>query len=193
MRYKYWGFVRSLVWKEYHDYRSSPFTASLLVPIFVCNMRTSPCILAGLAAHLALAKDWESPVYSDLYQYEMPISPIKEPPRKFDFPNAPPIDYFEVEIKPFEQQIHPNSAKTRLVGYDGMWISRISHLASPSVADTFGCSGLWNGYCDCVNNLETLNDMLAIETLQKSPEHPSGQQGPLITLGDWFNRVCHWK
>jgi hypothetical protein len=86
-------------------------------------MRTSPCILATLAAHLALAKDWDSPVYRDLYQYEMPISPIKEPLRKFDFPGAPPIDYYEVEIKPFEQQIYPNLAKTRLIGYDGMSIS----------------------------------------------------------------------
>lgn len=82
-------------------------------------MRASSCILATLAAHLALAKDWDSPVYSQLYQYEMPISPIKEPLRKFEFPNAPPIDYYEVEIKPFEQHIYPNLPKTRLVGYDG--------------------------------------------------------------------------
>lgn len=82
-------------------------------------MWTSSCILVTVAAHLALAKDWESPVYSQLYQFEMPISPIKQPLRSFTFPNAPPIDYFEVEIKPFEQQIYPNLAKTRLVGYDG--------------------------------------------------------------------------
>jgi bilirubin oxidase len=90
-------------------------------------MRTSSCILATLAAHLALAKDWESPVYSYLYQFEMPISPIKQPLRQFNFPNAPPIDYFEVEIKPFEQQIYPNLGKTRLVGYDGTYslVSRI--------------------------------------------------------------------
>ena len=91
-------------------------------------MWTSSCILVTLATHLALAKDWESPVYSQLYQFEMPISPIKQPLRSFTFPNAPPIDYFEVEIKPFEQQIYPNLAKTRLGGYDGTY-----HLASPTV------------------------------------------------------------
>ena len=82
-------------------------------------MRTPSCLLVTFVAHLALAKDWESPVYSQLYQFEMPISPIKQPLRQFTFPNAPPIDYFEVEIKPFEQQIYPNLAKTRLIGYDG--------------------------------------------------------------------------
>lgn len=82
-------------------------------------MRTSSCLLVTFAAHLTLAKDWESPVYSQLYQFEMPISPIKQPLRQFTFPNAPPIDYYEVEIKPFEQQIYPNLAKTRLIGYDG--------------------------------------------------------------------------
>ena len=86
------------------------------------------CHQGSLCWHLALAKDWESPVYSQLYQFEMPISPIKQPLRSFTFPNAPPIDYFEVEIKPFEQQIYPNLAKTRLVGYDGTY-----HLASPTV------------------------------------------------------------
>jgi len=82
-------------------------------------MWTSSCILVTLAARLSLAKDWESPPYNYLYQFEMPISPVKQPLRQFTFPNAPPIDYFEVEIKPFEQQIYPNLAKTRLVGYDG--------------------------------------------------------------------------
>lgn len=91
-------------------------------------MWTYSCILVTVAAHLALAKDWESPVYSQLYQFEMPISPIKQPLRSFTFPNAPPIDYFEVEIKPFEQQIYPNLAKTRLVGYDGTSLSRAPYI-----------------------------------------------------------------
>lgn len=99
-------------------------------------MRTSSCLLVTFAAHLALAKDWESPVYSQLYQFEMPISPIKQPLRQFTFPNAPPIDYFEVEIKPFEQQIYPNLAKTRLVGYDGT-CSLSSRIASD-------CRQLWD-------------------------------------------------
>lgn len=83
------------------------------------NMRVVLCVLATIAARPTLAKDWDSPVYKYLYQFEMPIAPIKQPLRSFTFPNAPPIDYFEVDIKPFEQQIYPNLGKTRLVGYDG--------------------------------------------------------------------------
>lgn len=32
----------------------------------------------------------------------------------------PPIDYYEIDIKPFEQQVYPNLGKARLVGYDGI-------------------------------------------------------------------------
>lgn len=89
-------------------------------------MRTSSYLIATLGAHLVLAKDWDSPVYSYLYQFEMPIAPVKQPLRQFTFPNAPPIDYYEVEIKPFEQQVYPNLGKTRLVGYDGMCLPKKS-------------------------------------------------------------------
>jgi bilirubin oxidase len=82
-------------------------------------MRAALCTLVTLAARLTAAKDWDSPPYNYLYQYEMPIAPIKQPLRTFTFPNGPPIDYFEVDIKPFESQIYPNLGKTRLVGYDG--------------------------------------------------------------------------
>lgn len=50
----------------------------------------------------------------------MPIAPIKEPKHTFEFPNGPKIEYYEVDIKPFEAQVYPNLGKTRLVGYDGM-------------------------------------------------------------------------
>lgn len=83
-------------------------------------LSTTTCALAALAAHLVSAKDWDSPVYKDLFQYPMPIAPIKNKTDTFTFPNGPPIDYYEVDIKPFEQQVYPNLGKTRLVGYDGM-------------------------------------------------------------------------
>jgi bilirubin oxidase len=35
--------------------------------------------------------------------------------------NGAPMDYYEIDIKPFEQQIYPNKGKTRMVGYDGMY------------------------------------------------------------------------
>ena len=30
------------------------------------------------------------------------------------------IDFYEIEIKPFEQQVYPGLQKARLVGYDGI-------------------------------------------------------------------------
>lgn len=41
-------------------------------------------------------------------------------PRTFSYENGPPIDYYEVEIKPVEVQIYPKLGKTRLVAYDGV-------------------------------------------------------------------------
>jgi bilirubin oxidase len=31
-----------------------------------------------------------------------------------------PIDYYEINILPFQQQVYPNKGKTNLVGYDGI-------------------------------------------------------------------------
>ena len=83
-------------------------------------IRSTTFALAALAANLCNAKDWDSPAYNYLYQFEMPIAPIKQPLSTFQFPNGPDIDYYEIDIKPFETQIHPNLGKTRLVGYDGI-------------------------------------------------------------------------
>ena len=129
-------------------------------------MRTSSCILATLADHLALAKDWESPVYSYLYQFEMPISPIKQPLRQFNCPNAPPIDYFEVEIKPFEQQIYPNLGKTRLVGYDGTCF-----LTPPSPRHCFDLAHHVVAIVVVSAASGTESIMLATEIRQQSQDH----------------------
>ena len=65
-------------------------------------------------------QNWVSPVYNDLYQHPVPIPTIKAPKRSYTSPNGSVIDYFEIDIKPLEQQIYPNLGKTRLVGYDGL-------------------------------------------------------------------------
>lgn len=31
-----------------------------------------------------------------------------------------PIDYYEINILPFQQQVYPNKGKANLVGYDGI-------------------------------------------------------------------------
>jgi hypothetical protein len=35
--------------------------------------------IAALAIQLAAAKDWDSPAYNYLYQYPLPIAPVKKP------------------------------------------------------------------------------------------------------------------
>ncbi|KAM0718783.1 hypothetical protein Q7P37_005854 [Cladosporium fusiforme] len=77
------------------------------------------CALAALVAPLVSAKDWDSPPYTNLYSAPLPIAPIKEKVKSFTFEGRT-IDYYEIDIKPFEQQVYPNLGKTRLVGYDGM-------------------------------------------------------------------------
>jgi hypothetical protein len=90
------------------------------------TIRSTLCTLVTLATRLTLARDWDSPPYNYLYQFEMPIAPVKQPLRTFTFPNGPPIDYFEVDIKPFESQIYPTSAKHALSGMMVKLLIRLS-------------------------------------------------------------------
>ncbi|KAK9793626.1 putative Cupredoxin [Seiridium cardinale] len=83
-------------------------------------------VVGRLAAFVAvlpsvLAKDWEGEPYTWLYQYPLPIPPVKTP--RMTVTNQvtnKPINYYEVNIMPFQQQIYPDKGKTNLVGYDGM-------------------------------------------------------------------------
>lgn len=77
--------------------------------------------LALLASPPVLGKDWESPAYTWLYQYPLPIPPVKTPVMTVTNPvTNNPIDYYEVTINHFQQQIYPNKGKANLVGYDGI-------------------------------------------------------------------------
>ncbi|KAI1845850.1 hypothetical protein JX265_011255 [Neoarthrinium moseri] len=82
--------------------------------------------LGRLAAFLALtptalAKDWEGEPYTWLYQYPLPIAPVKQPKMTITNPvTKNPIDYYEINILPFQQQVYPTKGKANLVGYDGM-------------------------------------------------------------------------
>ncbi|KAK4443350.1 putative bilirubin oxidase precursor [Podospora aff. communis PSN243] len=74
-----------------------------------------------LAAHTVLGKDWESPAYTWLYQYPLPIPPVKTPLMSITNPvTGNPIDYYEVYINAYTQTVYPNKSPVNLVGYDGM-------------------------------------------------------------------------
>jgi len=78
--------------------------------------------LASAFAGQVLAGDdkWLSPVYKEIFQNELPIPPTKE--KKHTYFNSTTntyIDYYEVEIKPFEQQVYKGAGfkPAQLVGY----------------------------------------------------------------------------
>ncbi|KAK3208450.1 hypothetical protein GRF29_77g784972 [Pseudopithomyces chartarum] len=81
--------------------------------------------LASAFAGQVLAGDdqWLSPVYKEIFQNELPIPPTKE--KKYTYFNSTTntyIDYYEVEIKAFEQQVYKGAGfkPAQLVGYDGI-------------------------------------------------------------------------
>ncbi|KAK0671729.1 Cupredoxin [Cercophora samala] len=70
---------------------------------------------------LVARKDWESPTYSWLYQFPLPIPPVKTPKLTVTNPvTGNPIHYYEVYINRFTQQVYPNKGPATLVGYDGI-------------------------------------------------------------------------
>ncbi|KAF2467429.1 oxidase cueO precursor [Lindgomyces ingoldianus] len=80
-------------------------------------------VVASLLSCQAFAgdKDWLSPVYKDIFQNPLPFPPNKAP--KYQYTNASTgatIDYYEIEIKAFEQQVYPGLKPAKLVGYDGI-------------------------------------------------------------------------
>ncbi|KAH8846760.1 hypothetical protein MCOR02_011571 [Pyricularia oryzae] len=65
--------------------------------------------------------NWVSPEYKNLYSVALPIPPVLESKRTLTNPTTGrPMHYYEVEIRPFMQQIYPDLGATRLVGYNGM-------------------------------------------------------------------------
>lgn len=89
-------------------------------------MPSNPFRISALLALLATRtfaadSDWLSPVYNNFYEFPLPIPPVKSPKTSFTNPaTGVPIDYYEIEIKPIEQQVYPGLKPSRLIGYDGV-------------------------------------------------------------------------
>jgi len=82
-----------------------------------------PVSLLALWASFVLGSDdeWLSPVYKEIYQNPLPIPPIKEKITTYtNLETGIPIDYYEVDIKPFQMQVYKGLKPATLVGYDGM-------------------------------------------------------------------------
>lgn len=79
--------------------------------------------VASLLACLAWASDdeWLSPEYKEFYQHPLPFPPDKVP--KYTYKNqttGAEIDYYEVDVHTFEQQVYTGLKPATLVGYDGI-------------------------------------------------------------------------
>lgn len=88
--------------------------------IFHSNLGRLAALLSALPA-ATLAKDWEGEPYTWLYQFPLPIPPQKQVKQTVINPvTNRPIDYYEINIHNFTQQVYPNKPATNLVGYDGI-------------------------------------------------------------------------
>ena len=78
--------------------------------------------VAAILASQALAGDdaWLSPIYKQIFQNPLPIPQNKV--KSYTYTNATTgneIDFYEVDVKPYTQQVYPGLKPARLVGYDG--------------------------------------------------------------------------
>ncbi|KAL9944218.1 hypothetical protein D7B24_009520 [Verticillium nonalfalfae] len=87
------------------------------------SLRQTFVVFLSLASE-SVAKDWLSPEYKWLYQFPLPIPPVKQekwPSQTIVNPvTKQKVKYYEVEIKEFTSQVYPNKKPTKLVGYDGI-------------------------------------------------------------------------
>jgi hypothetical protein len=80
----------------------------------------------GVAAILAWQAtagddDWVSPVYKQIFQNPLPIPENKMKSHTYrNETTGNEIDFYEVEVKSFTQQVYPGLKPAKLVGYDGV-------------------------------------------------------------------------
>ncbi|KAK4180448.1 Cupredoxin, partial [Triangularia setosa] len=96
-----------------------------VLPSALLAISAAPAVLGRATPdhkhNLVARKDWESPAYSWLYQFPLPIPPVKTPKLTVTNPvTGSPIHYYEVYINQFTQQVYPNKGPATLVGYDGI-------------------------------------------------------------------------
>jgi bilirubin oxidase len=96
-----------------------------------------------LGAALALlsvvsAGNWKSPEYPSnaFYSVPLPIPPIKAPLYSFiSNQTGLPVDYYEMDIRPFTKKQYPNLPAARLIGYDGIFPGKMTLQCRIPIAD----------------------------------------------------------
>jgi len=94
-----------------------------LDPFSSTNMRSHFSFALAALVSQAFAGDdqWLSPVYKEIFRNPLPFPPDKAP--KYQYKNETTggiIDYYEVEVKTFKQQVYPGLKPATLYGYDGV-------------------------------------------------------------------------
>ncbi|KAF2502383.1 Cupredoxin [Lophium mytilinum] len=95
--------------------------SSFVLSFGILTLGTFAAALPTDSRRALTKRDWFSPEYTWIFEYPLPIPATANV--KTTWTNAAAgatIDYYELTIKPFEQQIYPNLKATPLVGYDGM-------------------------------------------------------------------------
>ncbi|KAK3401355.1 bilirubin oxidase precursor [Sordaria brevicollis] len=78
-------------------------------------------LLSTLGSVSAGVDNWLSPQYKWLYQFPLPIPPVKAPSKTIVNPvTGKNILYYEVEIKEFKSSVYPDRGQATLWGYDGI-------------------------------------------------------------------------
>lgn len=79
----------------------------------------SLALAAVVSQAFAGDSDWLSPVYKEIFQNKLPFPPTKTP--KYQYKNGSNIiDYYEVEVKTFQQQVYKGLKPATMYGYDGV-------------------------------------------------------------------------
>jgi FtsP/CotA-like multicopper oxidase with cupredoxin domain len=64
---------------------------------------------------------WLSPQYKQIFQNPLPFPPDKAPSEEYtDKKTGRTVKFYDIVVKPFEQQVYPGLKPAKLVGYDGM-------------------------------------------------------------------------
>ncbi|KAK0389117.1 hypothetical protein NLU13_2692 [Sarocladium strictum] len=77
--------------------------------------------LSSLTLFVRGQQDWTGTPFAAPYGEALHIPPVKQPVMQVTNPvTNQPIDYYEIEIKPFQKEVFPGLGSSSLVGYDGM-------------------------------------------------------------------------
>ncbi|KAH9214067.1 bilirubin oxidase precursor [Leptodontidium sp. 2 PMI_412] len=126
-------------------------------------MLTQRAFLSSFATSLLLgltsaAGNGPSPAYKHFYEFPLPVPPIATPLATYTKSDGSNIDYYEIHIKGFTQQVYPELPPTRLVGYNGISPGPTFHM-------TFGTEAV-------VRFINEGNDKPTVTHLHGSITHP---------------------